>query len=206
MIDLGNLRGGPDNITVVIVKVTGPAITNQPAEPLALAGDKAEPTGPPPVNKALWAAAILAIAAAVGLSQVGWIYAVAAAMIAGALITWGVLQRLTGGPDVRYLAPGARLGRGPYAACDSTPNQAIVHNLELLCDQLREAANDGRWSVDWTRFNAYSSQGKAALARHEYLQAIREFGRAQRFMINELRNQGRKRPTPDSSSDVLSHE
>jgi protein phosphatase len=206
LIDLGNLRGGPDNITVVIVRVTGPAITNQPAEPLALAGDKAEPTGPPPVNKALWGAAILAIIAAVGLSQVGWMYAVAAAMIAGALITWGLLQRFTGGPDVRYLAPGARLGRGPYAACDSTPNQAIVHNLELLSDQLREAANDGRWSVDWTRFNAYSSQGKAALARHDYLQAIREFGRAQRFMINELRSQGRKRPTPDSSSDVLSHE
>ena len=60
-------------------------------------------------------------------------------------------------------------------------------NLGLLIDQLREAATDGQWTVDWTKFNAYSEQGKAAIARRDYSQAVREYARALRFMMNELR-------------------
>ena len=44
LIDLANLRGGPDNITVIVVRATGPAITWQgtgPVEPLALADERA---------------------------------------------------------------------------------------------------------------------------------------------------------------------
>ena len=206
LIDLANLRGGPDNITVEVVRITGPAITwngSAPPEPLALAPEKTGADGPPPINKKLWAVVLVALAAAVGLTQLNGLAALAALMVAGALATWGIVQRISPTAEVHYLAPGARLGRGPYAGVDCTPNQAIVNNLELLSDQLREAASDGQWSVDWNRFNTLSQHGKAAAGRGDYAQAIREFARAQHFMITELRKQGRGKQPPEDAEEVL---
>jgi len=208
LIDLANLRGGPDNITVIIARASGPAITWQgmgPVEPLALADERAQRAatqqGP---SKKFWAVAAVAVAATIGLMIFSiWVAWLPAAMVAGALITWGILQRFAPPPEPRYLAPGARLGRGPYAACDCPPNEAMVTNLGLLIDQLREAASDGRWSVNWAKFDAFTQQGKLAADRRDYAQAVREFARAQRFMMNELRSQGRVRKGADAGEDVL---
>jgi protein phosphatase len=208
LIDLANLRGGPDNITVLIIRITGQAMTaraNSQAAPLALADERAAQAAPPPSTAKFWWAAALCLAAAVGLAAIGStlfnILAVAAVILAVVLGTWAFLQRLAPEKPVNYLAPGARLGRAPYRAWDCPPNDAIVRNLGLLIDQLREAARDGKWSVDWTKFNAYSAQGKAAIDRRDYAQAVREYARALRFMMNELRNQNRRKPSDDS--DVL---
>jgi pimeloyl-ACP methyl ester carboxylesterase len=146
--------------------------------------------------------AAAALGAAVALAAFGeYPYAVGALVLAAVLAVWAFLQKMTPEKPVQYLAPGARLGRGPYRAIDCPANEAIVSNLGLLIDQLREAATDGQWSVDWTKFNAYSAQGKAAIDRRDYPQAVREYARALRFMMNELRSQGHRRPPEDG--DVL---
>ncbi len=204
LIDLANLRGGPDNITVEIVRVTGPAITEaggQSVEPLAIGGNPSE-TEKPPVNKTLWIIAVLALIAAVPLSQVHWIAVLACLIVAGALATMGILQRLGPGDGTRYLAPGARLGRGPYAACDSAPNETIVGGLAQLLGQLREAASDGGWKVDWTKFSGFMDRGHAAANRRDYTGALREYVQAVRFMMNQLRSQGRN-PDGGLQDDVL---
>jgi protein phosphatase len=210
LIDLANLRGGPDNITVVIVRITGPAIAaraNSQAAPLALADERAAQAPPPPASGKIWLGAALSLAAAVGLAAFGfYIPAVGALILAAALVTWGFLQRLTPERPTHYLAPGARLGRAPYRSLDCPANESLVNNLGLLIDQLREAASDGQWSVEWAKFNAYSSQGKSAIERRDYAQAIREYSRALRFMMNELRSQGRRRPPGDANVDVLSRD
>ena len=95
------------------------------------------------------------------------------------------------------------MGRGPYRAWDCPPNETLVSNLGLLIDQLREAATDGKWTVDWTKFNAYSAQGKSAIERRDYAQAVREYSRALRFMMNELRSQGRRWPLRPTASMLL---
>ncbi len=201
LIDLANLRGGPDNITVIIVRVTGPAMasTGAAAEPMALQR-KTRGEGPPPVKKMIWIGAIAAVVAAVACSQWWWVPAVACLLVAGGLATFGVLQRMTPEPEVTYLAPGARLGRGPYVSIDCAPNEALVSNLSQLVEQLREAAADGQWSVDWNKFNAFAQQGQAALTRRDYSQAVRDLSRALRFMMTELRHQGRRGTAAD---DVL---
>lgn len=206
LIDLANLRGGPDNITVIIVRITGPAITaraNSQAPPLAMADERAV-RAPPPATGKFWIGAAIMLAAAVALSFFElYVFAVGALVVAVGLALWGFLQRMPADNPTQYLAPGARLGRGPYRGWDCPANETLVNNLGLLIDQLREAATDGQWTVDWTKFNAYSAQGKSAIARRDYAQAVREYARALRFMMNELRSQGRKRPG-DSDADVLS--
>ncbi len=206
LIDLANLRGGPDNVTVLIVRVTGPAISasgNIQAPPLALADDRTAPAPPPSSSAKYWLGAGMALIAAIVLAAMGqYPFAIGAVGIALVLGIWAFLRRMPAENPMHYLAPGARLGRGPYRATDCPPNEAIVGNLGLLVDQLREAASDGQWSVDWTKFNAYSTQGKAAMDRRDYAQAVRDYSRALRFMMNELRSQGRRR---DGDEDVLSH-
>jgi protein phosphatase len=176
LIDLANLRGGPDNITVVIVRIASAAITNQGAavEPLVLKRVDHD-DDPKPINKKVWAGVIVALIAAVACTQWDWIPAAICLVVAGALAAWGILQRMTPEPEVTYLAAGHRLGRGPYVTADCVPNEAFVSNLTQLVEQLREAASDGQWKVDWEKFNGYAQQGQAATARRDYLQAVRGF-------------------------------
>ena len=62
LVDLANLRGGPDNITVVIARVTGPELTSQVAstEPITLGRDKDQNHSVHPVLWLLLAACMLA--------------------------------------------------------------------------------------------------------------------------------------------------
>ncbi len=55
--------------------------------------------------------------------------------------------------------------------------------------QLREAATEERWAVDWNKFNEHDRQGKEAVARRDFSRAVHEYATALRFMMNELRNQ-----------------
>ncbi len=55
--------------------------------------------------------------------------------------------------------------------------------------QLREAATEERWSVDWNEFNRHDQQGKQAVDRRDFAAAVHEYATALRFMMNELRNQ-----------------
>ena len=193
LIDLANLRGGPDNITVLIVRITGPAISaraNAQAAPLAMADERAVQAAAPPATGKFWFGAGILLAAAVGLSAFEH-YPVCRrrhASLAVGLATWGFLQRMP--PENPTAIFGARRTFGPRSVSSlglSARMRLLVTILVCLIDQLREAATDGQWSVDWTKFNAYSAQGKSAIDRRDYSQAVREYSRALRFMMNELR-------------------
>lgn len=205
LIDLANLRGGPDNITVLVIRVTGPAITaagGAGAEPLAL-GSSAADNVAKPVNKTLWIAAVIALIAAVPLFQVHWSVMLVALLIGAALATAGVLQMVGGGGDgMKYLTPGARLGRGPYVGIECAPNEKIVTSLAQLLGQLRAAAADGQWKLDWSKFDGYIARGQASAQRRDFAGAIKEYVQAVRFMMNQLRSQGRG-PDEQAAEDVL---
>ena len=204
LIDLANLRGGPDNVTVLIVRVTGPAIS---ASGNIQRRRWRWPTTEPPA-RAPSSSAKYWLVRRHGAHRRDSAGSNGTISIRDrrrgncrSLGIWAFLRRMPAENPMHYLVPGARLGRGPYRT-DCPPNEAIVGNLGLLVDQLREAASDGQWSVDWTKFNAYSTQGKAAMDRRDYAQAVRDYSRVLRFMMNELRSQGRRR---DGDEDVLSH-
>jgi PPM family protein phosphatase len=193
MIDLANLRGGPDNSTVIIVRVTGPALTpagGWQADPLSVNDSNVVHTVPRS-SKKLWIAAGLCIAAAVGFGAAQFSIPALVALLGG--VVFGLIAALqnVGGPekDLRYLAPGARLGRGPHAVVDCEPNAQLAGGLVSMISQLRDAAVEERWSIDWNKFNLHVSQGRQAYDKHDYSRAVQEYATALRFMMNELRNQ-----------------
>src|SRR5262245_26911090 len=115
LIDLANLRGGPDNITVIVVRVTGPAITasnGRPFEPLTVSAQVSAPPAERPSNHSLWIAAAICLIAAVGFGAASW--AIPAVVAVGGAIALGLVAALSqltpaNEPEVRTLPPGARL-------------------------------------------------------------------------------------------------
>ena len=143
------------------------------------------------MNKILWIAAVVALLAAVPLEPSDWIPTLACLIVGGAAGDgrhFATLPRPTR-RGILLPARGSAAGRMPAAI--AAPNETIVGGLSQLLDQLREAASDGGWKVDWTKFNGFMDRGQAAVLRRDFTGALREYVQAVRFMMSQLRSQGR---------------
>jgi hypothetical protein len=113
----------------------------------------------------------------------------------------GLLQRISPAQqETRSLPPGMRLGSGPHADVDCRPNEDLVKELISMIEQLREAATEEQWSVDWEQFNTRNLRGKKAFDAHDFPSAVREYATTLHFMMNELRNQQARVQTGDFHS------
>lgn len=205
LIDLANLRGGPDNITAIVLQVTGQELATPASSelgPLAVTQELYESHAQPRNPRLLWVLAGICLLAAIGLFFAA--LTIPALVSAGAAIVVGALAMLPPKSqplsELRHLAPGAKLGRGPYTKAECQPSESLVATLGRLVEQLRDAATEGNWALDWSKFNTYSRQGAMAAEKREYAQAIRDYSRALRSMMNELRNQRTKKRTSDDES------
>jgi protein phosphatase len=195
LIDLANLRGGPDNITVIVARVLGnPAARSEP-EPLAVTEDLSEVRAQKMMRLVMLVfSAICLVAGIVLFSTHLTIPAGVSVLAAIVLFALGLLQTATPAePELRYLAAGAKLGKGPHTQVECQPNKTFVSDLARLVSQLRDAATEGNWSLDWSSFNTYNRQAEAAAEKEDHAQALRDYARALRAMMNELRNQRLKR-------------
>ena len=195
LVDLANLRGGPDNITVIVARLTGPQVAQGAAPKPEHA---VTPSRARPVQPLVWTLLGVFALAAIGFLVLD--YVLLALLSFGAAVLSGVvamMQRFGGGGGGPYYG-GRPLGRGPYVACDCTPNAQIVERLRDIVQQLRDAAAHEDWTVDWHRFNGYLAEAAAATKAADYPQATRQYLHALSFVMAELK---RQRP-PGSDSAV----
>jgi len=191
LVDLANLRGGPDNCTILIAKVVKPEMTTAASQAPALTMGTARSKNP--VHPGVWIGAGVAALAAVVILVLG--YYIAAA-VAGALALlaagFGLLQQfgISGGVT---LEGGRHLGKGPYTATSCVPGHEFLSKLAEVIEELREAARDGNWNIDWRTFDEYCNRAQLADERKAYLEGVREFCRGISFMMKELRSQGAKK-------------
>ena len=188
LIDLANLRGGPDNITVVIVRVKGPLSPGGQTAPSATPSPRAEP-----IHPAMWIVLGALAVIGLGLLALQWTWpglaSLAAAALLGAVLALG---RYRGG---RLWSQWNQhpLGRGPYTATQCVPNAQFTNQLagvaRELRDKIQEAA-DENWTVDWNRFNGQIDQAVAASQGGDHAQAVRLYGQAISFLMAELKRQG----------------
>ena len=189
LVDLANVRGGPDNITVVAVKVTGPQKAVQASPPAA----STPPSQPRPVHPLLWSL--------LGVFSLGTLGAAAMGEWVAAL--WGVAATLGSAGVVlarRYLQPatasrhdGHPLGKGPYTSFNCTPSRHFVERLGKTVSQLREAAAQEKWTVKWHRFDELIIQAAKAAEEPDFNGAVRNYCLALSFIMDQLRHQERKK-------------
>lgn len=187
LVDLANLRGGPDNITVIIVKIVGSEITTRAAraEPLTVGGDyEIKRT----VHPAVWVVMGVLLLAGLVVAMAGYPIVAAIALIGGVIAAAvGILQKF--GPTGRAgvtLASGRRLGRGPHREINLDENRPFLDRLSAELRDWRQAAIDNGTSIDWSRFDRYWSEATELAERNEWAAALHRLSQAAHLLAEQL--------------------
>jgi len=195
LIDLSNLRGGPDNITLIIVRVLAPMgiATGAALSDLGLIEKESSPRSLAWLG---WVAAGLLAVGGVGLAMVqNWSLAIVMLVVAGvaALLTWQFSPRT----PVKEGSPSTtgRLGRAPYRRCQVALDQEFTDKLKQTCDELRQAGQKESWAVNWAKFTSLCDAAAKSLQQQNPSECVRDYGHAISFMMSELRNLKNKTPS-----------
>ena len=190
LIHIANLRGGPDNITIIVAKVLGPQVADAAEKPSASNSPSPHVR---PVNPWIWTILGASVLAARGFLAMGqWPIALLALLAAAAAGIAATFQRQAP-VDESWAVPGKRLGNGPYVTRDCTPNEEFINRLTDMMIQLRDAAASEQWQVDWNRFNQHISLAETARHTADFTTSGREYLRAISFLMTQLKQQ---KPSP----------
>jgi protein phosphatase len=194
LIDLANMRGGPDNITVVIVRIGGSADVN------------GVPPGSARKPRALWSRVpwwafsfvlgMLLVMAAIDLAVqnsrtlAGWTFFLAATAIVAGVV--GVLLHYL--RECRQSAaegeerPALRIHR--QSPCRIEP--ALLERLTKAVQTLRQHADEKRWMPDWKTYEEHSLAAEDLLQHGDLPGAFREYCRAMLPLTRALHKQRNK--------------
>lgn len=196
LVDLANLRGGPDNCTVLIAKVTGPELASAAirAQPLTVGVDQQKPA----VHPGMWIGAGVCLLAALVLWMLNVVIGALIAGGAGALILCIALILLSSGRGGIALIGGKRLGKGPYVRVSCAPGDTLIEKLSETIHKLRETAFERQLAIDWSKINHSCAQAEEARSGKRPAEAVRDYCRAITEMMQELRSYNRKKASDSS--------
>lgn len=195
LVDVANLRGGPDNITVIVARVN--------SVPVPQAAPELISRNEPPVNAAhpaLWGLTALCLVVALGLAAKGMLIPALVALLVGVVsAVVALVQNLSAAPATNPQPSEGPLGTGPHATFEGLPSVTTATALAQLAQQLREATKTEHWTLDWSRFNTLVEQAQAAQTAGDITSAVRHFALAISFMMNEIRRQPVRKDHRDNS-------
>jgi serine/threonine protein phosphatase PrpC len=191
LVDLANLRGGPDNITVLIIRVgkslETPGAGGRPKKPLS----RLIPWPLPVLGLG-----ILLAAAATGLTYLKLIeLGVPVFLLAAAAVVAGVVglflqyqreQKQTESEDPEDRPP-AKIYRQTPCALD----RPLLDKLVRATQALRILLEEKKWETDWPAYQQHLAEAEKLLAANDLAGAFREYCRAMRPLA-EAHHQHRK--------------
>ena len=197
LINLANLRGGPDNITVVSAQVTAPLDASGGT---GLHHDKA--ISGTTFSLLAWICLGFAL---IGLLLSGYslltdqsgswptmLSAIITLLFGGGFFF--LAGRTMIGDDRDYENEAShRFGKGPYIRVDATPEPVFVGKLATTMQQLRDAARDEQWDIPWTDIDHHEQLATAAGNAEDYANAVYHYSLAVNSMMRELKQQKRKK-------------
>jgi serine/threonine protein phosphatase PrpC len=201
MIDLANIRGGPDNITVVVAEITGDELVTPNA--LNVSSSVGLPSSSQSNGSSSWnsqpsgnssfpigfgiAAAVCALTSIVllfvqqfALAAVG-----AAATILAGISGWIKMVKVNVSDD-----RSANLGRAPYRKAQCKPTASFVKQLTSVIDELQEWVAESGIPVDRHSLDAATKLGKQSLSAKNYKQAIQQYCAVLVAIMKEARAKG----------------
>jgi protein phosphatase len=192
LVDLANLRGGPDNITVLIVRVQGSAEGNGVAAP--------PPPPPAPWQRVPWWAwtlflGTLLVAAATNLGAhefpgAVFVFLLGAVAILAGLVGLGLAYQ---GEKNRQAAeaeelPPPRVHRKTSCRIE----QDLLEKLARQVQALRQRADERHWEPDWPQFDEHHLLAEEQLQKKDLPAAFREYCRAMLPLTRALQKQRHK--------------
>ncbi|MFO0964448.1 MAG: protein phosphatase 2C domain-containing protein [Gemmataceae bacterium] len=199
LIHLANLQGGPDNITVVVIRVRGAAAGALDADtPTPLARPRRRPIDwSQVVHRAPWPLGLLLVGIllaglAILLTYNGWrgeliMFLFAAIVLIGGL--GGLLfQNYTEAAHPPVVEPPARPAQIHRTAdCSITP--ALLARLDQALKVLEERIRERRWDADWDEYRRRLAEGKAKTEKGDLATGFAEQCRAMMCLMDAVGQQ-----------------
>ena len=180
LVHLANLRGGTDNITVIVVRAGSIPVGTEDSDPVVHTRSNSE-TG-------WWGFALMCVLAAFFLLGLGLVTLDPSQRTAGAAligvsalgaIGWLVIKRLKKPPveRLRDHDPGSTIAWRPYRTASARITEEFVQYLARMEGELRRAALDENWAIDWKPLEEAYQKAADSLTRKRYSRALLEFAR-----------------------------
>jgi protein phosphatase len=193
-IDLSNLRGGPDNITAIVVEVTGNEIATSKGGSVSVRRESERK----PFSTALATVSAVCFIAAVVLALIGQIpLAIVTSVLAGIALLTGVAQVYWSEPA--EFSNTLRYGAGPHRQYKAQATQTFFEQLAGTMKPIREASEERRWKIDWRELDQNFSKACQLADAKNYADAIR----VQAKVIISLMSQIRKQRTADANDSAI---
>lgn len=184
LIHLANLRGGSDNTTVIVARVVKPPSLDDLA---AAGGPRQSAAGKthPLVLGGGVLAGLIALLFAIAGQSAGLIAGLAGVVLMGvvALIQRYSLDRAANDSNDRPQ------GKGPYVQVDCAPDAQFVERLADVTEELRQAAGQENWSVNWEQIDSLDARAVEAVGVGDFTLATSCRCRAVTAMIEQLKQQ-----------------
>jgi PPM family protein phosphatase len=174
LVNLANLRGGSDNVTVVIARVSG--------APGSGAEDET-PTVTPGLGlgwiMTMWLVALLFAAGVIAFlfdrsAEGGSLVLGATLAAAGAFAFW--LERRSRSRPKGEEGIETTVWR-PYRTASARPSVAFLNHLATLEGELARAASEERWAIDWPAQQAAHALARGSLESKNYPKALSELAK-----------------------------
>lgn len=184
LIHLANLRGGPDNITVVVVRVTAPQRLE--ADGRSCQAFENGQHKPRSVHALVWTLLGMLVLGAALSGMLQQLIAAGICLVVAAMGAAGAIAYRYTSPGTTYFDSRLR-GKGPYRQTLCSPDMAFVGLAKDLVNQLHEAAEKEAWPVDREPYHEHRNAAVAAVAAGDMAEAGREFFRAVIYMMGQLK-------------------
>ena len=192
LVDLANLRGGPDNITVIVTKVVDDAITTRAnaAKPIRV-GEAKVPLKIDLGVGILFVLCLLTTLTLFALEQsIGGMIMIAATVIVAIFAAMKILAR----PEMgKSLGEQYRLGKGPYSRTDGKISAEFLDMLETIVRELRQVIEDRQWYIQWEIFDTHHTNAVTLKQEKRFSDSLGSYWQAIAMVMQEWRTYMRKR-------------
>jgi protein phosphatase len=171
MLDLANLRGGPDNITLIIAEVVGDEIVTK--SDLSLAAARSPNSLPPFPWPFAVVAAICFLAAPTFLIVRQVPLAVTVGLVGLLALLIGAIRFQSSRPST--IRDSQHHGRSPYRRFQCAADMAMVERLSGTIQALREAAVENHWSEAVETVDRLRPEGETAEQTRNFSAAVRSY-------------------------------
>lgn len=197
LVDLANLRGGPDNITVIAVHISGNPQQNLTERQRTAPTARRLPSDP---ILATTAACLLGTLFLLVLGQTG--PAIVTAVLAIGMLGFCVYRWFKPAGEKLPSSETSPVPRhsSPYRRYPIRPGNELIDRLAGTVGALRDAAKEKGWQLRWERIDELQSRAESARTSNQALEAVRFQSEAIIETMHQLREQ-RNRQAGDSTLD-----
>jgi protein phosphatase len=196
-VDLSNLRGGPDNITAIVVEAVDSRIMTSGPGSLTVnrKGTKKQ------FSTALGVVTAVCLLAALILAMIPdlWALAVVTCVLGLIALATGFAQVFWGSDEPA--SAEVRYGNGPYRSYPAVAGLALFEHLAGTMKALREAAVERQWKIHWEPIDELFRNARAAADAGNFTSAVQNQSMVIIRLMEQIRRQRRGDPG-DSAIDL----